>query len=211
MSIRTLIISVVLLFASVWVRAGQAAVPSPNAQSARLGSFSSGSEGGGSKHLTQATPEQSFLFQKWAGSSSNFYDLTRTSTYLLNAKGEPIVEFSKLQASAGALFDAQQQFVATLTGVQRRALRSQLRAVERLRHDAEKQLNWLAAGTATSPASTSYVKTVRKLKSDLEHWNTEQQRIALQLGMIQSSAMGERNSWSVHWGTPVFGWRPKNR
>ena len=129
-----------------------------------------------------ATPEQSSLFSNSIGSSNHFYDLTRISSYVLNAKGQPPVELVQLQNSAAALFDAQQRFFETLTETQRLALRSQLGAIQKLRQDVETRLSCLAAGT-TSPASAAYLKTVRGLKRDLEGWNVKQQQIANRLGI----------------------------
>lgn len=130
----------------------------------------------------QATPEQSSLFAEWAGSSSHFYALTRISSYVFNAKGQPPVEFAKLQASAASLFDSQRRFTEALTSSQRAALRSQLHGIEKLRRDSEKRLNRLAPGTLV-PASPSYLKAVRRLKRDLQDWNFEQQEIANRIGI----------------------------
>lgn len=130
----------------------------------------------------RATADQSSLFSNSIVSSNHFYDLTRISSYVLNAKGQPPVELVQLQNSAAALFDAQRRFVETLTETQRLALRSQLRAIEKLHHDVETRLSRLAAGT-TSPASASYFKAVRRLKRDLEGWNVKQQQIANRLGI----------------------------
>lgn len=142
-------------------------------------------------HLTeQAILEQSSLFGEWTGRSKHFYDLTRISSYVLNAKGQPPVELANLQESAAALFDAQQRFFETLTRTQRAALSSQLHALEKLRHDTEKRLNRLATGT-TSSANRSYFKTVSGLRRDLEGWNAEQQEIANRLG-IHSHESAER-------------------
>ena len=129
-----------------------------------------------------ATPEQSSLFSNSTGSSNHFYNLTRISSYVLDAKGRPTVELAQLQNSAAALFDAQQRFFETLTETQKLALRSQLRAIEKLRQDVETRLSCLAAGT-TSPASAAYLKAVTGLKRDLEGWNVNQQQIANRLGI----------------------------
>lgn len=134
-------------------------------------------------HLNeQATPEQSSLFFEWAGSSSHFYTLTRIGSYVINAKGQPPVEFAKLQDSAASLFDSQRRFTEALTSTQRAALRSQLHGIERLRRDSEKRLNRLASGKL-SPASLSYLKYVRRIKRDLQNWKVKQQEIASRLGI----------------------------
>ena len=130
----------------------------------------------------QATPEQSSLFAEWAGSSSHFYALTRISSYVFNAKGQPPVEFAKLQDSAASLFDSQRRFTEALTTTQRAAVRSQLHRIEKLRRDSEKRLNRLASGKL-DPASSSYLKPVRGLKRDLQDWKVEQQEIANRLGI----------------------------
>ena len=161
-------------------------------------------------HFVQATPDQRSLFQNWASASNHFYELTRINSYLLSAKGNPAADLSRLQASAAAMFEVQQEFVGNLTDTQRQALSSRLRFIDKFRHDSETRLNWLAARTELPSGSTSYFKAITKLKSDVERLAFEQEEIALKL-RIHSAVTERRNSWYPHWGVPAFGWRPKNR
>lgn len=166
----------------------QAGIISPTAgafaQPSRWGLRSSGFSAATNTGSTtiQATGEQSSLFHNSAAASQRFYDLTRILTYFVSANGRPAIEMPELRKSATDLFDTQQQFLQTLTEPQRTAVSSHLRAIQRLRHEVETGLDRLGNGTQ-SPASSSYFRSAQKIKGSVENWHSEQQEIALQLGI----------------------------
>ncbi len=152
-------------------------------QTARLGLRSSGfgtaSSGG---RRIQASREQSSLFHESMAASIRFYDRTKILTYIVSAKGQPLIDAPELRKSAAALFDAQQQFVESLTEPQKAAIDPHLRDIEKLRRDVEYGLDRLERRTV-SPDSTSYFRAARKIKQSLERWHVEQQQIGLELGI----------------------------
>jgi len=133
-----------------------------------------------SKRVIQASPEQSSLFHESVVASTRFYDRTKILTYVVSAKGQPLIETSELRKSAVTLFGAHQQFLQSLADPQKVAIDSHLRNMQKRRRNVEKGLNELETA---SPHGSSYFKAARKIKQSLESWHLEQQQIGLQLGI----------------------------
>ena len=130
----------------------------------------------------QTSQHQSSLFLDSTAAFAHFYDLARILTYVVSGRGEPSIEMPELRKSAAALFDTQHQFLQSLTEPQRTVIDAPLRTIEKLRREVEHELDQLGNGTA-SPASGSYFSIAKKLKRNVESWHSEQQEIALQLGI----------------------------
>jgi len=133
-----------------------------------------------SERVIQASPEQSSLFRESVAASIRFYDGTKILTYVVSAKGQPLIETSELRKSAVTLFDTHQQFLQSLADPQKMAIDSHLHSMQKRRRNVEKGLSELETA---SPHGSSYFKAARKIKQSLESWHVEQQQIGLQLGI----------------------------
>jgi hypothetical protein len=133
-------------------------------------------------NLTDSTPQQSSLFHDSAAATARFYDLTRILTYFVSAKGEPSIEMPELRKAATVLFDTQQQFFQSLGDRQKTAINAQLRTIDKLRRNVERELDRLG-DSKTFPTSNSYFNAAKGMKGSLENWHNQQQEIAQELGI----------------------------
>lgn len=145
----------------------------------RSAGFSAPSSGG---RTIQASAQQSSLFRESVAAAMRFYDRSKILTYVVSAKGQSLIDTTELRKSAAALFDAQQQFLQSLTEPQKAALGPRIREMQKLQRDVEKGLNELEQDAA-SPASARYFKAARRIKQSLEKWHVEQHQAGLELGI----------------------------
>lgn len=143
-----------------------------------------------SPRMIEATPAQTSLYRESMAASIRLYDRTRILTYVVSAKGQPLIDVRELRQSAMALFDAQLLFVESLTGPQRLATEPSLHDIEKARRDIENALARLEQGT-TSPAGKSYFKSAKKIKQSLQRWHSDDQQIGVALGLSDGRAGNE--------------------
>ncbi len=131
--------------------------------------------------LIEPTPKQTALYRKSVSISTRFYDRARILTYVVSAKGQAPVDIRELRESAAELFDTQQEFLQSLSEVQKVAVAPNLRDIDTARREIEKALIRLD-GTIL-PAKKSYFNSAKKIKQNLERWHNNEQQIGIALGL----------------------------